>query len=225
MKILLPKREPPSRHSGGRRLPIVENAFFWMFLLLLSLGCITSLYERSLQNRETVGVSSESVFKSESLPGRNYRVKERMLPIYCVDTDKPQVALTFDAAWGNEDTRPLMDILAAHDIKVTFFMTGEWVEKFPEDVKFIADQGHELGNHSENHKNMSQLDKQTIRSELQTVHDRVKSLTGREMTLFRPPYGDYNNSVVETADSMGYYPIQWDVETTVMGGKAGGISL
>lgn len=79
-----------------------------------------------------------------------------------------------------------MEILDAHNVKVTFFMTGGWVEKFPEDVKYIAGQGHELGNHSENHKNMSRLDKAVIRMELQKVHDKVKKLTGKDMTLFRP---------------------------------------
>ena len=106
-----------------------------------------------------------------------------------------------------------MDILAKHNVKVTFFMTGGWVEKFPEDVKYIASQGHDLGNHSENHKNMSQLSETEIQSEIQKVHDRVKELTGTDMTLFRPPYGDYDNEVVAVADSMGYYPVQWDIDS------------
>lgn len=92
-------------------------------------------------------------------------------------------------------------------------MTGGWVEKFPEDVKYIASQGHDLGNHSENHKNMSQLSETEIQSEIQKVHDRVKELTGTDMTLFRPPYGDYDNEVVAVADSMGYYPVQWDIDS------------
>ena len=108
--------------------------------------------------------SSESVFaSSQAAEGRDYQVKDRKLPIYCVQTEKPQVALSFDAAWGNEDTRQLMEILAKHNVKVTFFMTGGWVEKYPEDVKYIASQGHDLGNHSENHKNMSQLGEEEIR--------------------------------------------------------------
>lgn len=206
------KRESSERHSG-HHLPMAENALFWMLLVLLSIGCITSLYEKSIHKGDASSVSSQSVFKYVKAAGRNYQIKERRLPIYCVKTDKPQVALTFDAAWGNEDTRRLMDILAAHNIKVTFFMTGGWVEKYPEDVVYIAQQGHELGNHSENHKNMSRLDKAEIKSELQMVHDKVKKLTGKDMALFRPPYGDYNNNVIEVADSIGYYPIQWDIDS------------
>lgn len=143
----------------------------------------------------------------------NNRVGDRELPIYCVETDKKVVALSFDAAWGNEDTRVLMDILAKYNVKVTFFMTGGWVEKYPEDVKYIAEQGHDLGNHSLTHPEMSKLTTDQIREELLAVHNKVKELTGIEMELFRPPYGDYDNEVVTTAAGLGYYTIQWDVDS------------
>lgn len=138
---------------------------------------------------------------------------DRELPIYCVQTDEPKVALTFDAAWGNEDTQTIMEILRKHDVKVTFFMTGGWVESYPEDVKLILSEGHDLGNHSENHKNMSQLSNSDKKNELMTVHDKVKNLTGYDMFLFRPPYGDYDNEVIRVAKECGYYPIQWDVDS------------
>lgn len=138
---------------------------------------------------------------------------ERKLPIYCVDTDKPQVALSFDAAWGNEDTDTLLSILDKYNIKTTFFMTGGWIESYPEDVKKIAAAGHDLGNHSENHKEMSKLSSEDCSSEIQSPHDKVKALTGIDMTLFRPPYGDYNNTLVETANRMGYHVIQWSVDS------------
>lgn len=140
-------------------------------------------------------------------------VNGRDLPIYCVQTDKPQIALTFDAAWGNEDTEQILSILEKHNVKVTFFATGGWVESYPDDVKAILAAGHDIGNHSENHKNMSQLSTDQMKSEIMEVHDKVKNLTGYEMTLFRPPYGDYSNEVIQTATSLGYYSIQWDVDT------------
>lgn len=214
-------REPRSHGSKKRRrrISLPENALFWMVLVLLSIGCITTLYEKAVtQKSGPLYASSDQIFKDKSTDSpdgksRDYRVKNRELPIYCVKTDKPQVALSFDAAWGNEDTKRIMDILANYNVKVTFFMTGGWVSKYPDDVKYIAGQGHDLGNHSENHKNMSQLSDKEIRRELQTVNERVKDLTGIEMTLFRPPYGDYDNKVISVADSMGFYPIQWDVDS------------
>lgn len=140
-------------------------------------------------------------------------VNGKELPIYCVDTEEKKVALSFDAAWGNEDTQQILDILKEHDIHVTFFMTGGWVENFPEDVKKIKEAGHDLGNHSENHKNMSQLNDSDCQSELMKVHEKVKELTGVEMHLFRPPYGDYDNEVIQNVTSCGYYAIQWDVDS------------
>lgn len=140
-------------------------------------------------------------------------VNGRELPIYCVETDKPQIAITFDAAWGNEDTSRILEILKKHNVKATFFMTGGWVSKYPDDVKHIYADGHALGNHSENHKNMSQLSDEECKEEILAVHEKVKDLTGYEMFLFRPPYGDYDNHVITNCREIGYYPIQWDVDS------------
>ncbi len=115
--------------------------------------------------------------------------------------------------WGNEDTAKILDILARNNVHVTFFMTGGWVEKYPEDVKAIAAAGHDLGNHSENHKKMSELNTDECKQEILSVNDKVKALTGSDMFLFRPPYGDYNNNLITTTRSINYYPIQWDVDS------------
>lgn len=115
--------------------------------------------------------------------------------------------------WGNEDTAKILEILARNNVHVTFFMTGGWVEKYPEDVKAIAAAGHDLGNHSENHKKMSELNADECKQEILSVNDKVKALTGSDMFLFRPPYGDYNNNLITTTRSINYYPIQWDVDS------------
>lgn len=139
-------------------------------------------------------------------------VNGRELPIYSVETQEKKVALSFDAAWGNEDTQNILNILKKHNVHVTFFMTGGWVESYPEDVKAIWEAGHDLGNHSENHKNMSQLSVEEQTQEIMKTHEKVKELTGVEMQLFRPPYGDYDDQVILTAQECGYYPIQWSVD-------------
>lgn len=140
-------------------------------------------------------------------------VNGRELPIYSVETEEKKVALSFDAAWGNEDTQQILDILKEYDIHVTFFMTGGWVEKYPDDVKKIKDAGHDLGNHSENHKNMSQLSDEECQQEVLKVHEKVRELTGVEMKLFRPPYGDYDDEVIKNVAACGYYAIQWNVDS------------
>lgn len=139
--------------------------------------------------------------------------KKKELPIYCVDTNEKKVALSFDAAWGNEDTARILEILKKHNVNVTFFMTGGWVEKYPDDVKAIAAAGHDLGNHSENHKQMSTLTPEQCEKEIMSVHDRVKELTGIDMMLFRAPYGDYDNELIQKVNQCGYHCIQWDVDS------------
>ena len=142
--------------------------------------------------------------------------EERKLPIYCVDTKEKKVALSFDAAWGNEDTKEILSILKKNKVHVTFFMTGGWIEKYPEDVKAIAKAGHELGNHSENHKQMSTLSKEQCKEEIDKPHDKVKKIAKVDMKVFRPPYGDYNNTLIEAGQECGYHTIQWDVDILVM---------
>ncbi len=171
-----------------------------------------------LQNAATLclclllAVAGFGAFQKKSLPA-SARVESKKLPIYCVQSNAPKVSLSFDAAWGNEDTEQLLSILESHNVKTTFFMTGGWVESYPDDVKAIASAGHDLGNHSENHKQMSQISAAECREEILKVHDRVKELTGKDMILFRPPYGDYNDTLIDTANSLGYHVIQWDVDS------------
>lgn len=92
-------------------------------------------------------------------------------------------------------------------------MCGYWVDDYPEEVLKIAADGHDLGNHSSTHPHMSQISKEQIKKELQNTHDKVKNLTGIDMNLFRPPFGEYTNSVIEAAEETGYYTIQWDVDS------------
>ena len=112
-----------------------------------------------------------------------------------------------------EDTQKILDILKKNDVHVTFFMTGGWVESYPDDVKAIAKAGHELGNHSENHKQMSTLSAGECKEEIMKVHNKVKELTGTDMRVFRPPYGDYNDNLINVVKECGYNAIQWDVDS------------
>lgn len=138
---------------------------------------------------------------------------DRLVPIYRVQTDKKQVAFSFDAAWGSDVTPRLLEIFKKHDIKTTFFLVNFWMEKYPDMTKKIAENGHEIGNHSATHPNMGDLAKNEIVKEIKTTHDKIKELTGQEAKLFRPPFGDYSNTLITTANELGYHVIQWDVDS------------
>jgi peptidoglycan/xylan/chitin deacetylase (PgdA/CDA1 family) len=143
----------------------------------------------------------------------NLSAAKRELPIYCVNTDEKKIAISFDAAWGADDTDELLRILADNNIKTTFFMCGYWIDKYPDEVKKIYEAGHDLGNHSATHPHMNSLSSAEIKKELDDTYKKVYDLTGYEMSLFRPPFGEYNNTVVTTARECGYNVIQWDVDT------------
>lgn len=138
---------------------------------------------------------------------------KRDLPIYNVQTETKVVSLSFDAAWGNEDTQQLIDILGEHNIKATFFVVGEWVDKYPESVLALFEAGHEIQNHSDTHPHMTTLEYNKMVAEMNNCSDKIEAITGVRPTLFRPPYGDYDDKLVATLREQGYYCIQWDVDS------------
>ncbi len=142
-----------------------------------------------------------------------YANSNRKLPIYCVETEKKQVALSFDAAWGNDDTEQLIKILAEYDAKATFFVVGSWVDKYPESVKQLYDAGHKIMNHSNTHPNMPSLSDAQKKDELVSCNKKIAAITGETPTLFRPPYGDYDNATINACTDLGMYTIQWDVDS------------
>ena len=137
----------------------------------------------------------------------------RRLPIYCVERDDKKIAISFDCAWGTEYTDAILRILAQNDIKCTFFAVEFWVEKNPEHAKKIVDAGHELGTHSKTHSYMSKQNEKEIRDELTSSSAVIERVTGKKPTLFRAPYGDYDDLLIETANEQGLSVIQWDVDS------------
>ncbi len=137
----------------------------------------------------------------------------KRLPIYCVETDKKEIAISFDAAWGCDDTQTLIDILAEYEVPATFFIVGQWVQRYPEAVKMLSDAGHSIQNHSSTHPKMSGLSADAQIKEINDCNNLIQQITGVCPTLFRAPYGDYNNTLIESVESVGMYTIQWDVET------------
>ena len=133
----------------------------------------------------------------------------RKVPIYSVERPDHKIAISFDAAWGNEHTAAILRILEEYNVKTTFFLVKFWAEKFPDDVRKIAAAGHEVESHSATHPDMAKLSPQQIRQELETTGQVIESLTGTVPQLFRPPFGSYNNTLMETAEACGYQVIQW----------------
>lgn len=146
----------------------------------------------------------------------------RLVPIYCVDTEEKQVAISFDAAWGGDKTQEIIDVLDEYDCTATFFLVGFWVDKYPELVKAIDGAGLEIGTHSNTHPDMAKLDRATIEQELSLSMKKISDITGKEVKVFRPPFGSYNNTLLNTCSSLGLKAIQWDVDTLDWKGLSAG---
>lgn len=138
---------------------------------------------------------------------------DRQLPVYCVERDDRVVSLSFDAAWGNEDTQLLIDILDKYKITATFFVVGDWVDKYPDSVKALFDSGSEVMNHSSNHAHFSKLSEEEIVADVTACNEKIAEITGVTPTLFRCPYGEYDDHVINAVSSMGMTAVQWDVDS------------
>lgn len=137
----------------------------------------------------------------------------RLLPIYCVDTSEKKVAVTFDAAWGADDTEQLIEILNEYNAKATIFVVGEWARKYPDSVKAFYAAGHEIGNHSDSHKMYSKLNFDEIKSDINLCSDSVEQAIGVRPALLRAPSGDYSNNTITAAESLSMKTIQWSVDS------------
>ena len=138
---------------------------------------------------------------------------QRQLPIYCVEREQKMCSVSFDAAWGNEDTQILIDILARYNVKATFFCVGDWAEKYPESVKALHDAGHEVMSHSNHHDHYNSLTAEEIVADVTASNQRIAASTGVTPTLIRCPYGEYDDHVISAIRSMGMEPIQWNVDS------------
>ena len=138
---------------------------------------------------------------------------KRKLPIYCTDRADKVVSLTFDAAWGDADTEELIAILDRYQVKATFFVVGEWVDRCGDSVRALSEAGHEIMNHSDTHPNMPRLSREKMVQEINACNDKIQAITGKRPDLFRAPYGDYDNALLETVETMQMYCLQWDVDS------------
>jgi polysaccharide deacetylase family sporulation protein PdaB len=130
-----------------------------------------------------------------------------------VETAEPKLAVSFDASWGAERTETLLDILDEYNVKTTFFLVNIWMEDYPELCREIAERGHEVEMHSASHPHFNTLSEEEMRRELEENAALIYELTGRRPLLFRPPFGEYNNTLIQLSESMGYQSIQWSVDS------------
>lgn len=136
----------------------------------------------------------------------------KLLPIYNVKTEEKKIAFTMNCAWNADDIDSILETLKNNDTHITFFMVGNWVDKYPEAVKKIYEAGHEIGSHSNTHPHVNTLSSEKNLEEIRLSVSKIEKITGQKTNLYRAPYGEYNDTVIKTAQENGYYAIQWNLD-------------
>ena len=157
--------------------------------------------------------------KNETIPTAS--VNNKLLPIYNVQTDINKVALTMNCAWNADDIDQILEVLKQNNAKITFFLVGDWIDKFPEAVKKIYEDGHEIASHSNTHPHVNNLTYEENIEEIEKSNEKIEKITGQRTQIYRAPYGEYNNTVIQAAQDKGYYTIQWSLDTLDYTGLTG----
>lgn len=146
---------------------------------------------------------------------------QKQLPIYSVKTEEKKVAFTMNCAWNADDIDSILDTLNKNNVKITFFLVGDWIDKNPEAVKKIYESGNEIGCHSNTHPHVNNLSYEKNQQEIEACNDKIEKITGTRTNLYRAPYGEYNDTVITAAKDKGYYTIQWNLDTLDYQGLTG----
>lgn len=137
----------------------------------------------------------------------------KLLPIYNVQTDENKVAFTMNCAWNADDINKILEVLKNNNTKITFFMVGDWIDKFPEEVKKINKEGHEIASHSNTHPHVNNLSYAENIKEIEEGNKKIENITGKKNNIYRAPYGEYNDTVIKSVQDKGCYCIQWSLDT------------
>lgn len=151
----------------------------------------------------------EFVFPQDILAKDRFDYEQTGKAIWDIPTNKPLIALTFDDGPHPIYTKEIMDLLNRHGAKATFFVTGSQVNKLPDIVKQLADDGHEIGNHTYHHIYSHTVSKEILREEIKKTEQKIVEITGVYPHLFRPVGGYYDDLLIETAAEEDYQVIMW----------------
>jgi len=140
-------------------------------------------------------------------------VSGRLVPVYSVFTPEHRVSLTFEGESGRDLTPEILRILEEHNVTATFFLSGEWIEKHRDSVNDIIKSNHELGNYTYSLPHPNSLLKAELKRELEKAHKQIEKVSGQTPRVFRPPYGEYSNKVIEASRELGYETVIWSIDS------------
>lgn len=175
---------------------VIKSKTIKIAILIIIVACLLSV--------SIDGVNAAQVY---------FGYPNRKVPVYCVETEEKKVAISFDAAWGADKTENIMQICKEYNVSATFFLVGFWAEEHSDLVKKLDENGFEIGTHSNTHPDFAKLSETQMKQELESSISIIKSITNKDVGLFRFPYGSYNNTAMKVCENLNLIPIQWDVDT------------
>jgi polysaccharide deacetylase family sporulation protein PdaB len=150
-------------------------------------------------------------FTLETFPASSFLAKE--MPIFYIQKRATEACLTFDISWGEKTLPLVLQILAENQVPATFFVSGPWALTHSRELKAIANSGHEIASHGDKHINLSQYSKETVKDNIKKAHQDLLSIVDRVAPFFRPPNGDYDDVVIDTARELGFETVIWAVDS------------
>lgn len=173
--------------------------------IIAVVGCFATLM--------AAAICTMLIWRSRSMKMALPTMTNELVPIYCVETDKKVISLGINCAWDDEDVDEWLKVLDDENVKATFFVVGNWCDKYSDSLKKIYEHGHEIGNHSDTHPDMTSISQEMITHEIESAGKKIQKITGSAPSLFRAPSGAYNDLVIKSAQNMGYTCIQWSVDS------------
>lgn len=137
----------------------------------------------------------------------------REMPIFFVEKNRAEVCLTFDISWGEKTLPFVLKVLAEHQVPATFFLSGPWAVRHPEAVRTIDNGAHEIASHGDRHINLSEYPKEVVQKNIAQAHQDLLTVARRVAPFFRPPNGDYDDIVIDTARELGFETVIWSVDS------------
>lgn len=184
-----------------------KNKSLIALTILTTVVVVNYLFIKTTHAPLTEKVISPTIEKAVTTPHTDFK------EISKVDPADNEVVITVDAGFGDRSAEGLLTALKKHNIKATFFLVGEWVEKYPELTKRIVNEGHEIFNHSYDHRDYTLLSAEEIKIDLQKMDDTLYRIVGvRTRPYYRAPSGARNTAVNIAASEIGFQHIYWSVD-------------
>lgn len=154
-------------------------------------------------------ISQNNEYKTPGIPEIAEDLISKYDGIFTGDTSQKSIYLTFDEGYENGYTPIILDVLKKNEVKSIFFVTGSYIEKNPELIKRMLQEGHKVGNHTINHPSLPEIDNAQLERELVGLEERFYELYGERFEYMRPPMGEYSERALAAAQQLGYKTVFW----------------